>query len=72
MPFLLHVALGLVLQTPEDAAMRVDWSAAVGADTAIADVRRDYVRAVNSGSGLPESIFTQDALAARGAGAAPA
>ena len=68
MPFLLHVAVCLALQAPEDAAMRVDWSTAVGADSAIADVRRDYVRAVNSGGGLPESIFTADALAARGTG----
>lgn len=68
MSFLLPVALALVLQTEDAAAMRVDWSTAVGADTAIANVRRDYVRAVNSGSGLPESIFTDDALAARGSG----
>jgi ketosteroid isomerase-like protein len=68
MPFLLHAALCFALQTADDAAMRVDWSAAVGADSAIADVRRDYVRAVNSGEGLPESFFTSDALAARGTG----
>src|SRR6185437_5921334 len=66
MPFLLSIAVSFALQLPEDPSMRVDWSTAVGADSAIADVRRDYVRAVNSGDGLPESLFTADALAARG------
>jgi ketosteroid isomerase-like protein len=68
MSIVLHTALCLALQTAGDGAMRVDWSATVGADTAIANVRRDYVRAVNSGAGLPESFFTADALAARGTG----
>jgi ketosteroid isomerase-like protein len=68
MTFLLSAAMCLALQSPEDPAMRVDWSTAVGADSAIADVRRDYVRAVNSGEGLPESFFTADALATRGTG----
>ena len=68
MSIVLHTALCLALQIPGDAAMRVDWSAALGSDTAIADLRRDYVRAVNSGQGLPESFFTADALAAKGAG----
>ena len=68
MSIVLHTALCLALQMAGDAAMRVDWSTAVGSDSAIADVRREYVRAVNSGRGLPESFFTNDALAARGAG----
>lgn len=68
MSIVLHTALCLALQTAGDAAMRVDWSTAVGSDSAIAEVRREYVRAVNSGQGLPESFFTDDALAARGAG----
>jgi ketosteroid isomerase-like protein len=68
MSFVLHTALCLALQTSGGAAMQVDWSTAVGADSAIADVRREYVRVVNSGEGLPESFFTNDALAARGAG----
>ena len=68
MSIVLHTALCLALQTAGDAAMRVDWSTAVGSDSAIADVRREYVRAVNSGEGLPESFFTADALAAKGPG----
>jgi ketosteroid isomerase-like protein len=68
MSIVLYSALCLALQTPGD-AMRVDWSAAVGSDSAIADVRRDYVRAVNSGQGLSETFFTTDALASRAPGA---
>ena len=68
MSFVLHTALCFALQTAGDAAMRVDWSTAVGIESAIADVRREYVRAVNSGQGLPESFFTNDALATRGTG----
>jgi ketosteroid isomerase-like protein len=42
--------------------MRVDWSAATGADSDVAAARRDFVRAVNTGDPGAESFYTPDAL----------
>jgi ketosteroid isomerase-like protein len=63
MSAMLYAALCLALgQAPDETAMRVDWSVAVGAHGAIADARRDYVRAVNAGQATAESLYTRDAL----------
>ena len=63
--FPICAALLLVLgPPPSDGLMQVDWSAAAGADTAIADVRRDYVTAINARDKKAEVFYASDAVAA--------
>jgi ketosteroid isomerase-like protein len=62
---LICAALLLVLGPPPgDGLMQVDWSAAAGADSAIAGVRRDYVTAINARDRNAEAFYTADAVAA--------
>jgi ketosteroid isomerase-like protein len=66
---MLCAALFLVLgPVPSDNVIHVDWSAAVGADSAIAGVRRDYVTAVNARDTKAEAFYAADAVAALSSG----
>jgi ketosteroid isomerase-like protein len=59
----LCAALWLALNTAQsEAAIRVDWSAAAGADSDVAAARRDFVRAVNAGDPAAESFYMIDAV----------
>ncbi len=59
----LCAALCLALNTAQsDPAIRVDWSAAVGADSDVAAARRDFVRAVNAGDPAGDSFYMADAV----------
>lgn len=66
---MLCAALCLALgPAPSDNVMHVDWSTAAGVDTAIADVRRDYVTAVNAHDARAEAFYAPDAVAALSSG----
>jgi ketosteroid isomerase-like protein len=66
---MLCAAIVLVLgPTPSDNVMHVDWSTAAGGDTAIADVRRNYVTAVNARDAKAEAFYAADAVAALSSG----
>jgi len=59
----LCAALCLALNTAQsEPAIRVDWSAAVGADSDVAAARRDFVRAVNAGDPAGDSFYMADAV----------
>jgi ketosteroid isomerase-like protein len=67
---MLGTALCLVLvQGPGPDIVRIDWSAAAGADTAIAGVRRDYVTAINARDRMADAFYTRDAVASLASGA---
>jgi uncharacterized protein (TIGR02246 family) len=66
---MLCAALFLVLgPAPSDNVMNVDWSAAAGVDSAIADVRRNYVTAINARDAKAEAFYAADAVAALSSG----
>ena len=56
----LWLALNAVQGTP--AAIQVDWSAAVGADSDVAATRRELVRALNERDPSAESFYLADAI----------
>jgi ketosteroid isomerase-like protein len=59
----LCAALWLALNTAQsEPTIRVDWSAAAGADSDVAAARRDFVRAVNAGDPAAESFYMTDAV----------
>jgi uncharacterized protein (TIGR02246 family) len=53
---------------PSDNVLHVDWSTAAGGDSAIADVRRNYVTAVNAHDAKAEAFYARDAVAALSSG----
>jgi len=62
---MLCLALCLVLGPRSmDATIRVDWSAAAGTDSPIADVRRDYITAINARDQRADAFYSPDAVAA--------
>ncbi|NUR56754.1 MAG: nuclear transport factor 2 family protein [Acidobacteria bacterium] len=62
---MLCLALCLVLgPRSTDATIRVDWSAAAGTDSPIADVRRDYITAINARDRRADAFYASDAVAA--------
>ncbi len=62
---MLCLALCLVLgPRSTDATIRVDWSAAAGTDSPIADVRRDYITAINARDQRADAFYAPDAMAA--------
>lgn len=66
---MLCAALCLMLgPAPSDNVMHVDWSTAKGGDSAIADVRRDYVTAINARDARAEAFYAPDAVAALSSG----
>jgi ketosteroid isomerase-like protein len=66
---MLCAALCLALgPAPSDNLMHVDWSTAAGVDTAIADVRRDYVTAINAHDARAEAFYAADAVGALSSG----
>jgi uncharacterized protein (TIGR02246 family) len=66
---MLCAALLLVLgPAPSDNVIHVDWSAAAGAESAIAGVRRDYVTAFNARDARAEAFYATDAVAALSSG----
>jgi uncharacterized protein (TIGR02246 family) len=66
---MLCAALLFVLgPSPSDNVMQVDWSGAAGVDSAIADVRRNYVTAINARDAKAEAFYAPDAVAALSSG----
>jgi uncharacterized protein (TIGR02246 family) len=65
---MLCAALFLVLGPSPDNVMQVDWSAAAGVESAIADVRRNYVTAINARDARAEAFYAPDAVAALSSG----
>jgi ketosteroid isomerase-like protein len=66
---MLCAALFLVLgPPPSDNVMHVDWSTAAGVESAIADVRRNYVTAINARDVKAEAFYAPDAVAALSSG----
>jgi uncharacterized protein (TIGR02246 family) len=66
---MLCAALFLVLgPAPTDNILHVDWSTASGVDSAIADVRRNYVTAINARDAKAEAFYAPDAVAALSSG----
>ena len=66
---MLCAALLLVLgPAPSENVIHVDWSAAAGADSAIAGVRRDYVTAINARDAKAEAFYAADAVAVLSSG----
>jgi hypothetical protein len=56
----LWLALNSVQRAP--AAIQVDWSTAVGADSDVAATRRELVRALNEGDPSADSFYLADAI----------
>jgi hypothetical protein len=57
------MALCLTLHLAQsEPALRVDWSSASGADSDVAAVRRDLVRAVNAGDPAAKAFYRVDAV----------
>ena len=66
---MLCAALFLVFgPPPSDNVMHVDWSTAAGVESAIADVRRNYVTAINARDAKAEAFYAADAVAALSSG----
>jgi ketosteroid isomerase-like protein len=66
---MLCAALFLVLGPPTgDHIVHVDWSSAAGGGSAIADVRRNYVTAINARDARADVFYAPDAVAALSSG----